>query len=70
MRLRPYRSHAPMTTAPDALTRENTYLRQRNAQLQSDVAELGAEVERLRQIVERLYGRSALRPPNPLSGGQ
>lgn len=62
-----------MTTSaapPDALMRENTYLRQRNAQLQTDVAELGAEVERLRQIVERLHGRSALRPPNPLSGGQ
>lgn len=56
--------------APDELARENTYLRQRNAQLQTDVTELGAEVERLRQIVERLYGRSALRPPNPLSGGQ
>ncbi|CAN7303564.1 hypothetical protein LJR219_001526 [Phenylobacterium sp. LjRoot219] len=56
--------------SPDALARENTYLRQRNAQLQTDVAELGAEVERLRQIVERLHGRTAMRPPNPLGGGQ
>lgn len=59
-------THAP----PEDLTRENVYLRQRNAQLQDDVAALSAEVERLRQIVERLHGRTPTRPPNPLSGGQ
>ena len=57
-------------TAPTDLARENAYLRQRNAQLQGDVAALQAEVERFRQIVERLHGRTAARPPNPLSGGQ
>jgi len=58
-------------SALDAVTRENTYLRQRNAQLQEDVVALSAEVERLRQIVERLHGRPpAARTPNPLSGGQ
>ena len=56
--------------ALDALTRENTYLRQRNAQLQTDVVELNAEIERMRQVVERLHGRTAARAPNPLSGGQ
>ncbi|HWA62480.1 MAG TPA: hypothetical protein VG939_13950 [Caulobacteraceae bacterium] len=57
-------------TAPslESLTRENAYLRQRNAQLQEDVAALGAEAGRLRQIVERLHGRPGI--PNPLSGGQ
>ena len=61
-----------MTSAssPADLARENTYLRQRNAQLQEDLTALGAEAERLRQIVERLHGRTAARPPNPLSGGQ
>ena len=58
------------TLTPEALARENAYLRQRNAQLQEDLVALGAEVERLRQIVERLHGRTAARPPNPLSGGQ
>jgi hypothetical protein len=52
------------------LARENAYLRQRVAQLQDDVTAITAEAERLRQIVERLHGRTALRPPNPLSGGQ
>jgi nitrogen-specific signal transduction histidine kinase len=52
------------------LVRENAYLLQRNAQLQEDVTALAAEAERLRQIVERLHGRAAARPANPLSGGQ
>ena len=59
--------------ALDAVTRENTYLRQRNAQLQDEVVDLSAELERLRQVVERLHGRTAARAagaPNPLSGGQ
>ncbi|HKR87956.1 MAG TPA: hypothetical protein VJS38_07245 [Phenylobacterium sp.] len=55
---------------PDNLARENAYLRLRNGQLQDDVTALKAEVERLRQIVERLHGRTPLKPPNPLSGGQ
>ena len=54
-----------------ALTRENDYLKHRNAQLQDDVTALGAETERLRQIVERLHGRTPTASrPNPLSGGQ
>jgi len=53
------------------LTRENGYLKQRNAQLQEDITALGAETERLRQIVERLHGRTPTATrPNPLSGGQ
>jgi ABC-type phosphate transport system auxiliary subunit len=61
-----------MTAAASAqeLAQENAYLRRRNAQLQDDIIALGAEAERLRQIVERLHGRTAGRPPNPLSGGQ
>lgn len=59
-----------MSAAPDALARENAYLRQRNAQLQDDVTALSAEAERLRQIVDRLHGRVAQRQANPLSGGQ
>lgn len=59
-----------MTSSFEALERENAYLRQRNAQLQEDVTALAAEAERLRQIVERLHGRTAARPPNPLSAGQ
>jgi cell division protein FtsB len=57
-------------SAPDPvaeLTRQNDYLKQRNAQLQDDVTALQAEVDRLRQVSERLHGRT---PPNPLSGGQ
>jgi hypothetical protein len=54
----------------ESLTRENKYLRERNAQLQSDVATIGAETERLRQMVERLHGRTPGAGPNPLSGGQ
>jgi hypothetical protein len=49
--------------SPEALVRENAYLRQRNAQLQDDVTALGAEAERLRQILERLHGRAGGRPP-------
>lgn len=59
---------------PDAalreLTRQNHYLRERNAQLQGDIVGLQAETHRLRQIVERLHGRSARPAPDPLSGGQ
>lgn len=57
-------------STPAELARENIYLRQRNAQLQDDIVALESEVERFRQIVERLHGRTAARPPNPLSGGQ
>lgn len=62
---------SPMKAAsvPDR-DRENAYLRLRNAQLEADIQALSAEVERLRQTVERLHGRTAARPPNPLSGGQ
>lgn len=60
-----------MTAQPPAdLARENTYLRQRNAQLEGDVVALQAELDRYRQIVERLHGRREARPPNPLGGGQ
>jgi hypothetical protein len=59
----------PEATLAD-LTRENGYLKQRNAQLQEDVTALGAEAERLRQIVERLHARTPSSRPNPLSGGQ
>jgi len=54
----------------ESLARENAYLRQRVAQLQDDVTAITAEAERLRQIVERLHGRTAQRPPNPLGGDQ
>lgn len=59
-----------VSSTPEALERENAYLRLRNAQLQDDVTALGAEAERLRQIVERLHGRAGRRSPDPLSGGQ
>lgn len=55
---------------PEALLRENLYLRQRVAQLESDVSDISAENDRLRQERERLYGRRPLRTPDPLSGGQ
>ncbi len=55
---------------PEALRRENLYLRQRLVQLQSDVADLEAENGRLRQERERLHGRLATHTPNPLGGGQ
>lgn len=54
----------------ERLTRENVYLLQRNAQLQDDLTAVTAEAQRLRQVVERLHGRTATPPPNPLSGGQ
>ena len=54
----------------DRMRRENAYLLQRNAQLQEDLTAISAEAERLRQVVERLHGRTGLRTPNPLSGGQ
>ena len=56
--------------AEDRIRRENAYLLQRNAQLQDDLTAVSAEAERLRQVVERLHGRTGLRTPNPLSGGQ
>jgi hypothetical protein len=60
-----------MTERPrDVLERENVYLRARVAQLQSDVENLSAENGRLREERERLHGRRAARPPNPLGGGQ
>lgn len=54
----------------DAVKRENLYLRQGVAQLQADVTDLSAENERLRQERERLHGRTQVRGPDPLSGGQ
>jgi hypothetical protein len=57
-------------TAPEDLQRENLYLRQRVAQLQSDVTDISAEAGRLREELERLHGRRAMRPPNPLGSGQ
>jgi hypothetical protein len=58
------------TSDPDALQRENRYLKARNAELQADVASLTAEAQRVREALERLHGRVALRRPDPLSGGQ
>ncbi|MBJ7412648.1 MAG: hypothetical protein JHD15_20135 [Phenylobacterium sp.] len=55
---------------PEALSRENAYLKTRVAQLQSDVADLSAEIDRLRQERERLHGRRTARAPDPLGGGQ
>jgi ABC-type phosphate transport system auxiliary subunit len=49
-----------------ALTRENAYLKLRNAQLQEDVTALAAEGERLTQILERLHGRTSAVGPGPL----
>jgi hypothetical protein len=56
--------------APADLVRDNAYLKSRIAQLQSDVADVTAEANRLRQELERLHGRRAARPPNPLGSGQ
>ena len=53
-----------------ALRRENDYLKRRNAQLQDDVTSLGGQVLRLQQELERVSGRRAMSPPDPLSGGQ
>jgi hypothetical protein len=57
---------------PDALQRENAYLKQRCALLEADVADLGAQVTRLTQQLERFMDRrqANLARPNPLSGGQ
>jgi hypothetical protein len=70
--LRPRLGFEAMTVppTPEALARENAYLRQRNAQLQDDITALGAEAERLRQIVERIRGQAGKRSPNALTGGQ
>jgi hypothetical protein len=57
-----------VATPDERLTRENAYLRQRNAQLQDDVTALGAEASRLRQIVERLHGRDAGLANDPSRG--
>jgi hypothetical protein len=58
-------------TEIDGLRRENTYLKQRNAQLQGDVSDLSAEVGRLQEALEHtLARRAANRPPSPLAGGQ
>jgi hypothetical protein len=51
-----------------ALTRENAYLKLRNAQLQDDVTTLSAEGERLTQILERLRGRTGAMGSDPLGG--
>lgn len=55
---------------PAELVRENAYLKSRIAQLQSDMVDVTAEASRLRQELERLHGRRAARPPNPLGSGQ
>jgi predicted nucleic acid-binding Zn-ribbon protein len=52
------------------LRRENDYLKRRNAQLQDDVTDLSGQLLRLQQELERLSGRRATMPPDPLSGGQ
>jgi hypothetical protein len=52
------------------IERENSYLKQRVAQLQADLVDVSAENVRLREERERLHGRQAARPPNPLGGGQ
>jgi hypothetical protein len=54
----------------ERLTRENAYLRQRNAQLQQDIVSATAEVRRLQQTVERIHGRSAPSQPGALGDGQ
>jgi hypothetical protein len=57
-------------SADETLVRENAYLRQQNAQLQRDLTAAIADADRLRQIAERVYGRTAPRPPNPIGDGQ
>jgi hypothetical protein len=52
------------------LERENALLRRQNAQLQSDLIAVQSDLGRLRQQLERLYGRTPVQSPNPLSGGQ
>ena len=56
-------------TSPQAMARENAYLKQRNAQLQDDVSALAAEGERLRQILERLHSRAGTRVPDSSDRG-
>lgn len=64
-------SQAQTPQAVADLTRQNDYLKTRNAQLQDDVVSLGAENTRLREELERIMGRRAARlTPNPISGGQ
>jgi hypothetical protein len=53
---------------PEALLRENDYLKLRNAQLQGDVSALSAENLRLTQIVERLHGGANARKTVSLGG--
>lgn len=55
---------------PEAVLRENAYLKARIAQLQSDLTDVTAEADRLRQERERLHGRRTARALNPLGGGQ
>lgn len=52
------------------LERENAYLKLRLAQLECDVVDITAENRRLMEAHERLAGRRAQRPPNPLGDGQ
>jgi hypothetical protein len=56
--------------SPDALIRENTYLKQRCAQLEGDVTDLNAQISRLAQQLERVGDRRTPSRPSPLSGGQ
>ena len=49
---------------PAELSRENAYLKQRNAQLQLDIIDLSAEVERLRRVQDRLHGRAGMETPD------
>jgi len=56
--------------APAELERENAYLRARLAQAELDITDLNADLGRLREERERLQGRRAARPPNPLGSGQ
>jgi hypothetical protein len=55
---------------PAELSRENAYLKQRNAQLQLDITDLSAEVERLRRIQDRLHDRAAKQTPDAPAGGR
>ena len=59
-------------TEPGAavLMRENIYLKQRCAQLEADALDMNAQINRLTQQLERAGERRAIRPPNPLTGGQ
>jgi len=56
------------TKSPEALLRENDYLKLRNAQLQGDVSALSAENLRLGQIVERLHGGAHARKASAPGG--